>query len=51
MLELFNSKEREKDDWVRLLKEADPRFKLLDIKQPPRSKLSFIEVIWREMGL
>ena len=47
MLELFNSKERDVDDWATLLRQADERFSLVDIKRPSRSKLSFIEIIWR----
>ena len=46
MLELFNSKEREEDDWVALLESAHSSFRLLGITQPPGSNLSFIEVVW-----
>ena len=46
MLELFNSKERDADEWSGLLREADERFKLVGIKRPLRSKLSFIEIMW-----
>ena len=46
MLELFNSKERDAGDWSSLLRQADERFRLVDIKRPSRSKLSFIEIIW-----
>ena len=47
MLELFNSKERDEDNWITLLQEADSRFRLIGIKQPPSSNLSFIEVVWK----
>ena len=50
MLELFNSKERDADDWVGLLRQADERFRLVDIKRPLRSKLSFIEISWEGNG-
>ena len=43
MLELFNSKEH---DWASLFARADARFKLIGIRRPPKSKLSFIEVVW-----
>ena len=47
MLEMFNSKERDADEWASLLRQADERFKLVDIKRPFRSKLSFIEIVWK----
>ena len=50
MLEMFNSKEREADDWLSLFQSADARFKFVDIKRPPNSKLSFIEVVWEGDG-
>lgn len=46
MLEFHNSKERDVDDWIELLKTADPNFHLLDIKRPSGSRLAFIEVAW-----
>ena len=46
MLELFNSKEREKDDWIALLESAHPSFRMVGITQPPGSNLSFIEIVW-----
>ena len=46
MLEMYNSKERDADDWAGLLRQADGRFRLVDVKRPSRSKLSFIEIMW-----
>jgi hypothetical protein len=46
MLELFNSKEREPDDWLNLFAIADSRFKVTEIKQPATCKLAFIEAVW-----
>lgn len=36
------------DDWVQLLKDADPRYKLLNVTMPPGSLLGLIEVGWEE---
>ena len=47
MLQLFNSREREPEDWTNLFNLADKRFTVVDIKRPPGSKLSFVEVIWK----
>ena len=47
MLEFHNAKERDEDDWAHLLQRADRRFHIVDIKQPPGSTLSIIEVRWR----
>jgi len=46
MLELFNAKEREADEWKRLLEIADKRFHFVGINMPPGSKLSFVEARW-----
>ena len=46
MLEIFNSKERHADEWGSLFERADARFKLISIKKPVKSRLSFIEVCW-----
>ena len=50
MLELQNSKEREPDDWASLFERADTHFKLVGIKMPPGSKLSFVEAKWEVDG-
>lgn len=46
MKELLNAKERTSEDWKQLFHDADPRFKLLQIKKPPASELSIIEFSW-----
>ena len=46
MLEFHNAMERDGDDWARLLHKADGGFHMVDIKQPPGSSLSVIEVRW-----
>ena len=46
MLEFHNAKERDIDDWVGLLAMADSRYRLLDCKQPPGSRLAIMEVGW-----
>ena len=47
LLGLYNAKERDASDWASLLQDADPRFKLLAIKQPSGSRLAIIDVIWK----
>ncbi len=51
MLELHNGKERDLDDWVHLLRKADARFHVVDVKQPTGSMLSVIEVCWLSSGV
>ncbi|KAG8526452.1 uncharacterized protein KY384_000045 [Bacidia gigantensis] len=46
MLEFHNGKERDREDWVNLLQRADERFCIVNVRQPPGSRLSFIEVRW-----
>lgn len=46
MLEFHNGKERDFDDWVELLGKADHRFHLVNMIQPPGSRLTVIEVGW-----
>ena len=46
MKELLNAKERTSEQWKQLFHDADPRFKLLQIKKPPASELSVIEYSW-----
>ena len=46
MLEFHNAKERGIDDWINLLAMADSRFRFLDCKQPPGSRLAVMEVGW-----
>lgn len=51
MLQIQNSRERERQDWEQLFKEADPRFEFLGVQQPAGSKLAFIEARWEPTGL
>jgi hypothetical protein len=46
MLTLFNSQERDRDDWVSLFKQADERFEFVGITQPHGANLSIIEFIF-----
>lgn len=46
MLQIQNSRERERQDWETLFKEADPRFKFLGVQQPRGSKLAIIQASW-----
>ena len=43
---MLNSKERGRDDWAELFREADERFQFLGVQTPPGSQLSFIEASW-----
>ncbi|KAK6086414.1 O-methyltransferase [Seiridium cupressi] len=42
----FNGKDRSRQDWINLFKEADERFNVVSITTPPRSALAVIEVVW-----
>ena len=46
MLTLFNSQERDRDDWISLFKRADERFQFVDITHPKGANLSIIEFVW-----
>ena len=46
MMGMANSKERDLNDWIELLKEADSRFVLKSVKTPPKSELTTIAVVW-----
>ncbi len=46
MKELLNAKERTSENWKQLFHDADPRFKLSQIKKPPASELSIVEFTW-----
>ncbi|KAI1323637.1 S-adenosyl-L-methionine-dependent methyltransferase [Xylariaceae sp. FL0255] len=41
-----NAKERSREDWARVLTEADERFEIISIVTPRHSALSLIEVLW-----
>ena len=44
MLQAFNSKERDLDDWKNLLATADPRLQLVQVAQPYGSAMSILEL-------
>jgi len=46
MLSLYNSREREKEVWERLFREADARFKDIRIWVPDGATLAIIEAVW-----
>ena len=46
MLVLANSKERDQNDWIELLKEADAGFVFKSVKTPPKSELAVVEAVW-----
>lgn len=47
MLAFQNAKERTADDWMALFKQADIRFQLSRVCQPPHSYLAVVEVEWK----
>jgi hypothetical protein len=44
----FNARERTVSEWKILLREADPRFLLKSVVEPPGSALGIIEVVWND---
>jgi hypothetical protein len=46
MISLFNSYERDTDDWHDLFIQADPRFRLVSIHEVKDSYRCLIEVVW-----
>jgi len=46
MLETYNSKERDLDEWKALLGEADARLKFHNLYQPAGSTFAIIEAVW-----
>jgi hypothetical protein len=46
MLAFFNAGDRAVEEWGKLFKGADPRFKYKGIKMVEGSRLSFIEAVW-----
>ena len=46
MMTLFNAREREKIDWIRLLRDTDPRFKFVDAKKPGVGTMGVIQAVW-----
>lgn len=48
MLTLFNSKERDADDWKLVFEKADVRFKKIKIWVPKKATMAIIEATWVE---
>lgn len=46
MMTLFNAREREEDDWIRLLKDADERFRFIEAKKLDVGTMGLVVVIW-----
>jgi hypothetical protein len=46
MLQLFNGKERDLQEWQDLLEMADPRFHFTNVSKVAGSALSVLEAIW-----
>jgi hypothetical protein len=51
MFSLFNSHEREADDWSALFKAADARFGDVKVWVPEGSKLGIVESVWQEQAV
>ena len=47
MMSLFNSRDREAEDWHMLFQQADTRFGEPKIWVPEGATLAIIEVVWR----
>jgi hypothetical protein len=47
MMTLFNAREREEEDWIRLLKDADERFKFVQAKKPNVGTMGVVIAIWK----
>ena len=47
MLAFQNGRERTMDEWMTLFKQADTRFQISSVRQPPNSSLAVIEVEWK----
>lgn len=47
MLGLLNATERDAEGWHELFQEADPRFKVTDIKMTPPGLMAIIVVEWQ----
>ena len=45
MMSLFNSRERDRDDWVQVFREADERFVFEKAHVPQGSVMGIIEVV------
>lgn len=49
MMATLGARERGGEDWVNLLQEADPRFKLKSVTMsPPNTAVGVLEIVWEE---
>jgi hypothetical protein len=46
MLSICNSRERDREDWQKVISEADPRFKIRSVFTPSESALGIIVAVW-----
>lgn len=46
MLTVRNSRERDREDWIQIFNEADPRFRFVDAWVPEGAALGIVEVVW-----
>lgn len=46
MLGIFDSRERDQDEWKLLFQEADPRFDFIGVEEPRGEALAIIEARW-----
>ena len=49
MLGVFNSRERDLDEWQHLFQEADHRFEFIGVEEPRGSALAIIEARWSDL--
>lgn len=47
MMALYNARERSLRDFRRVLRDADPRFEIVNVRIMPKSELGVFEVVWR----
>lgn len=50
MMTLFNAREREKDEWIQLLRDADVRFRFVNAKRPEVGTMGFILAEWEDLS-
>lgn len=46
MMTLFNAHERDKNEWIQLLRDADVRFRFIDAKQSELDSTGLIVAEW-----
>ena len=50
MLALLNGKERDRKDWISLVRTVDDKFKVQEMKQMPDSNIGINELVWKDKG-